>query len=166
MADSTARFALPNLQPGQAQKELFHNEALARIDGLLHPVVEALDQNGPPAVPEPGKAWIAGPMPTGEWAGHAGDLAIRTEGGWRFIRPVAGMTAWLTPASAWVWHDGNGWRATPAPTFGVAVGGEQVVGGRQPAIARPAGGATVDQQARTALDAILSALEAHGLIAN
>jgi hypothetical protein len=30
MADTTPRFALPFILPGQAQKELFHNEALAQ----------------------------------------------------------------------------------------------------------------------------------------
>ena len=35
MSDATARLALPFIAPGQAQKELFHNEALTRIDALL-----------------------------------------------------------------------------------------------------------------------------------
>lgn len=37
MSDATARFAFPLIAPGQAQKELFHNEALARVDALLQP---------------------------------------------------------------------------------------------------------------------------------
>ncbi|HLZ79899.1 MAG TPA: hypothetical protein VKQ09_11235 [Sphingomonas sp.] len=39
MSDATTRFALPLIAPGQAQKELFHNEALARVDALLQPSV-------------------------------------------------------------------------------------------------------------------------------
>mgnify|MGYP006199852597 CR=1 FL=1 len=34
MSDATARFALPFILPGQAQKELFHNEALTRLEAL------------------------------------------------------------------------------------------------------------------------------------
>jgi hypothetical protein len=46
----------------------------------------------------------------------------------------------------------------------VKVGGQQVVGSQAAAIASPSGGATVDAEARTAIDAILAALRAHGLI--
>jgi hypothetical protein len=38
------------------------------------------------------------------------------------------------------------------------------VGPRQPGIAPPAGGATLDVEARSAIAAILAALTAHGLI--
>jgi len=44
------------------------------------------------------------------------------------------------------------------------IGGEQVIGSRAAAIADPAAGATVDNEARTAIDAILDALREHGLI--
>lgn len=44
------------------------------------------------------------------------------------------------------------------------IGGSQVVGARGAAVADPAGGATIDAEARTAIAAILSRLEAHGLI--
>lgn len=35
----TPRLALPLLQPGQAQKEMYHNEALARLDLAVQPAV-------------------------------------------------------------------------------------------------------------------------------
>lgn len=165
MADMTARFALPFIQPGQAQKEMAHNEALARIDGALHPVVQAMDIATPPATAAIGASWIVAAAATGDWAGHDGEIAVRTEGGWRYIVPVAGMTAWFVAATAWVWHDGNAWHAGPAPSFGVMVAGQQVVGARAAAILAPSGGGTVDAQARTAIGAILTALGNHGLIA-
>jgi hypothetical protein len=46
----------------------------------------------------------------------------------------------------------------------VMIGDQQVVGSRAAAIASPAGGATVDSEARVAVDAILGALREHGLI--
>lgn len=45
------------------------------------------------------------------------------------------------------------------------VAGVKVVGARQAAIASPSGGATVDSQSRAAISAIISAMQAHGLIA-
>jgi hypothetical protein len=53
-------------------------------------------------------------------------------------------------------------------TTSYKVAGNQVVGARGAAIANPAGGATVDAEARAALVALLDALRAatgHGLIA-
>lgn len=39
-----------------------------------------------------------------------------------------------------------------------------LIGTRQAAITNPTGGATVDAEARTAITAVITALEAHGLI--
>lgn len=44
------------------------------------------------------------------------------------------------------------------------IGGQQVVGARAGAIGSPAGGSTVDAEARGAIGQILSALRTHGLI--
>jgi len=48
---------------------------------------------------------------------------------------------------------------------GVVVSGTQVVGSQASSIANPAGGVTIDLQARAAVMAILNALRGHGLIA-
>jgi len=39
MPDSTDRYALTLMSPAQAHKEITHNTALLRVDGLLHPNV-------------------------------------------------------------------------------------------------------------------------------
>lgn len=165
MTELSARFALPLLQPGQAQKELFHNEALARIDALLHPAVAAIATNDPPGSPSIGQGWIVGATPTGGWIGKAGQIASWTSGGWRFLAPRAGLTAWLGDAGRWAWHDGTAWRNGALPTGGIAVSGVQVVGVQQPAINAVSGGSTVDSEARAALASILAAMRVHGLIA-
>lgn len=56
MTDTTPRLALPMLQPGQAQKEMFHNEALALLDLATQAVVEAVGVDAPPGDPVPGRA--------------------------------------------------------------------------------------------------------------
>ncbi len=56
--EHTARFQIPLLAPGQAQKEFYHNEALERIGMLLCPVVEGGPQAAPPADPVIGACYL------------------------------------------------------------------------------------------------------------
>ena len=107
--NETARFQLPFILPGQAQKELFHNEALAAIDAALHAAVEGAPQAAPPAAPVEGQCWLVGPDATGAWTGRDGSLAAWTGGGWRFVTPQPGMCAWDGAAGVpRRWTDG-GW---------------------------------------------------------
>lgn len=145
MADASARFMLPLLQPGQAQKELFHNEALMRIDMLLHAAVQSVALDTPPSAPVYGQCWIVGAAPTGAWTGRAHCIAGWTDGGWRSVAPMAGMRAFLGPDGPYARWDGATW-------------------GIESAVAAPTGGATIDAEARAAITAIIGALTAHGII--
>lgn len=166
MSETTARFALPLLQAGQAQKEIDHNEALARIDAALHPLVEAADMTTPPATPVEGAAWLLGAAPGGDWTGQPHALAIFTGGGWRFVAPTIGMSVWSVAAGRYLRWDGGAWRDGELVAARLSVGGAQVVGAQEPAVADPGGGAIVDAEARAALAALLAALRGHGLIAS
>ncbi|MGN6123262.1 MAG: DUF2793 domain-containing protein [Sphingomonas oligoaromativorans] len=165
MSDATARLALPFIAPGQAQKELFHNEALTRIDALLQAAVEAVAVDDPPSAPVPGQCWITGAAPTGAWAGQPDALASWTEGGWRFVAGRAGMILWSNADKLFVWFDGALWRMGDVVAQRVIVGGRQVVSVQQSAIADPAGGTVSDAESRAAIVAILAALRNHGLVA-
>jgi hypothetical protein len=162
---ASARFALPLLQSGQAQKELVHNEAVSLLDLIAQASVVAVGVNVPPAAPTSGQSWIVGVSPTGAWAGKPGRLAGWTDGGWRFVDPVEGMAVWNTADSLVVRHVGGAWVAGAQTAARLLIGGVQVVGTRGAAIADPTGGATVDSEARGALSAILAMLRTHGLIA-
>lgn len=165
MPELSDRFALPLLNAGQAQKEIYHNEALAVLDLLAHAAVEDHDLDTPPSSPAPGQCWIVGASPTGAWAGQAGNMAGWTSGGWRFIESRAGMTVWDSGNGHWLHHDGSDWRAGVIAASAIEIGGVQVVGSQQGAIADPAGGSVIDTQARDTLTLVLSALRMHGLIA-
>lgn len=88
---ASPRFALPMLFAGQAQKEVYVNEAHARIDALMHCAIEGL-ANTAPATPANGTVWLINTAPTGEWAGQAGKLACRQDGMWVFVSPKDGMS--------------------------------------------------------------------------
>lgn len=142
---STPRFSLPLLATAQAQKEVTHNEALTLLDGLLHPVIEDGPVATPPASPVAGQCWLVAEGAGGAWAGHDGELAFRSVGGWRFVAPRHGMRIARRIDGAWLLRDGGGWVSPPS-------------------IAVPAGGVTIDTEARSVLAAIIDLLRAHGLL--
>lgn len=163
--DMTPRWELPLLFAGQAQKEMFHNEALTRIDMLLHGQVQSADLGEPPATPSAGECWIVGADASGEWVGREGMVACWTEGGWRFASAMAGLALWVVDRGHAMHHDGAVWRSNACRPDGLYVNDARVVGERMGAIGNPSGGLVIDGQARGAIDAILNILRTHGLIA-
>jgi hypothetical protein len=141
---ASPRFALPFLFAAQAQKEFFVNEALARIDGLLHPAIVG-ETNTPPTAPQDGQSWIVGSAPVGAWAGQAGKLACRQSGNWLFAAPANGMRVHDTATGQQLLFEGTWQRAAP--------------------VTAPTGGTTVDTQARAAIAGLISALVAAGILA-
>lgn len=164
MSDATVRFALPFILPGQAQKELFHNEALTRLDIIAQAAVEEGPSGVPPAAPAIGQCWIVGTAATGAWSGHDGALAAWTGGGWRFVSSQPGMTVWNKAAGLWMHRDGTAWREGELPVARILVEGQQVIGARQAPVLSPSGGTVIDQEARAAVDQIIATLMSHGLI--
>jgi hypothetical protein len=160
----TPRFALPFLSAGQAQKEFTHNEALQTLDLLVAPAVEEPSRDEPPASPALGACYIVGAAPTGAWAGKPQFIAGYTSGGWRFIAPLEGMTLFVRSTALWALYRQGTWEFGAVRGSSVLIDGQQVVGGRRPAIASPVGGATIDSEARGAIGQILDAMQQHGLI--
>ncbi|MBH5321545.1 DUF2793 domain-containing protein [Aurantiacibacter sediminis] len=144
-SSATPRFSLPKLFAAQAQKEVFVNEALARIDLLLHPVVEGVSDI-PPSSPTDGESWIVGAAPTGDWIGHENAIASFQSGNWLFANPSGGMIVYDTAASASARFD-NGW------TYAAA-------------ISAPSGGSTQDAEARAAIAALIASLQTAGILPN
>ena len=165
MDDHTARLALPLLSPGQAQKEMTHNEALALIDLAVQASVESVGATVPPADPAEGAAWILGAAPAGDWAGQGLTIAGWTPGGWRFVAPREGMAAWSRADEATALFRGGVWEIGIVHAGSVSIAGLCVLGARQPGITEPVGGSVIDDGARAAMAQILAALRAHGLIA-
>ncbi len=164
MDERSARFGLPFIMPGQAQKELFHNEAIAGVDVALHPAVEESPAASPPAAPSVGQCWLVGANPSGAWNGQAGKLAAWTSGGWRFVPPQTGMGVWDKAAGVHRRWTGSSWTGGEVAASALTIGGLQLVGPRQPGVPSPSGGSTIDVEARAAIQALTVALMSHGLI--
>ena len=150
---------------GQAQKELFHNEALQVLDCIAAASVEEPPRNDPPADPPDGATFIIGPTPTGLWSGKAGQLANMSAGGWRYIVPTEGMSALVRTSGLRADYRSGGWAIGTVVAGHIEVGGVQVLGAQVAAIASPSGGSTVDSEARSAIGLMLDAMRQHGLIA-
>lgn len=139
---TTPRHALPLLFSGQAQKEIFVNEAHARADLLLHPAVKG-EVAAPPANPLDGESWLVADGAQGDFAGHDGAIAGRQAGVWIFTRPRDGMRV-LDQATGQHVLFAKGWQREPAP-------------------AAPSGGTTVDSEARAAIESVVIALQRTGI---
>lgn len=164
--DGTARWALPLLFAGQAQKEITLNEALVLIDAVMHGRVESADLDSPPGVPAIGQCWIVAGGASGDWAGQAGAIALWTDGGWRFIAPRAGLSVAVADRDHELFYDGTEWRGSAIRDDGLYMNEDKVVGVRMAAIAGPTGGSVIDAELRSTVAAILEALRGHGLIAS
>ncbi|WP_375291646.1 DUF2793 domain-containing protein [Qipengyuania sp.] len=139
----TARFDLPYLFAGQAQREVFVNEALARIDTAMHPAIaDSLAE--PPPNPQEGDCYLIVAPAGGAWEGQEGALASFGAGAWQLQKPLAGMRIWDRPRAAWAHFDGAAWKTAEMP----------------PA---PEGGGTIDAEARAAITQILDRLREVGI---
>lgn len=142
--DATPRLGLPFLFVGQAQKEMFVNEALSRLDLLVQAnVVSEMSQ--PPSAPQPGQCWLVGPGATGDWSGAEGQIAGWVGGAWQFCPPTPGMAVWDSTTSQRLVYNDSWQRPATPPT--------------------PNGGTVIDSEARTTLAALVAALGEAGILA-
>ena len=142
LSDTSARFGLPFLRAGQAQKEFFVNQAIGLSDFLHHTSAlgEAVE---PPVDPADGDLWLVGPDAGGEWSGRTGQLAGRQAGTWLYLAPVEGMRLFDRATGQSLLYAG-GWQRPPVP-------------------APVTGGAVIDAELRAAFVQLLEALGAAGI---
>ena len=139
---TTPRFGLPLLFVGQAQKEAFVNEAHVLADAIMHCAVEG-EASAPPASPAEGECWLVAGNAGGAWAGQSGKIACHHAGNWLFVAPRDGMRV-LDRSTGQDRRHLGAWVAPAAP-------------------AAPTGGAIVDAQARSAIAALVAALQSAGV---
>ena len=136
------RFGLPLLYAGQAQKEVFVNEAFALADALLHCAVQG-EASAPPGSPVDGHNWLVGAGATGDWNGREEALACRQAGNWIFVAPREGMRIFDLSTGQEQFYFGS-WRKAVAPV-------------------EPLGGTIVDGEARAAIGGLIAGLRALGI---
>lgn len=101
---------LPFILPAQAQKHITHNEALIALDVLTQLAVLDRHLAIPPATPATGDRYIVAASPTGDWAGHPGEIAHYDGAAWVFHAPQPGWCAFLLDELGLVAFAGTGWQ--------------------------------------------------------
>lgn len=121
---ATPRLSLPLLAAGQAQKHVTHNDALTRLDALVHLVVDSRSEGAPPPVPTELSAFILPDGATGAFAGRTDQVALFEDGGWTFLSPRAGWQAWITDEGEHNLWTGSEWRRdSPLSSLGASFWG-------------------------------------------
>ena len=106
---NTPHLSLPYILPSQAQKHVTHNEAIAALDAIVQLAVLDRDFAAPPAAPAEGNRYIVAATATGAWAGKSGQVAVWTDGAWKFLAPAAGWIAWVVDEAMLVFWTGSAW---------------------------------------------------------
>lgn len=133
------------MRTGHAQKEFTINQSFAVLDVLLSGSVEATRAD-PPTDAEDEQCFLIAPNATGDWAGHAGQIAARVAGGWHFIEASEGMEIYDRAAGQKRIFKSE-WQGPPTPSQ--AVGGE-----------------VVDVEARALIDQLIGSLCSAGVFAD
>jgi len=113
------------------------------MDCLLHPAIEG-EANDPPAAPAEGETWLVGNAPTGDWSGLEGQMACFEAGAWLFVEPRDGLRV-LDLSSGQSRFYLGGWQEAAA-------------------VVSPTGGSVIDAEARTAIEGLITALIANGIL--
>jgi hypothetical protein len=141
-----------------------HNEALQVLDIVVAAAVEEAPRASPPAAPAEGSCYIVAASATGEWAGKDNSLAAFSSGGWRYVTPTEGLSAYVKSTGIFADYRAGAWEAGNLRGASLLIDGQQVVGSRAAPIADPAGGSTIDAEARAAIVQLLATMRQHGLI--
>ena len=108
-SETTPVLGLQLTAAGQAMKHVTVNEALLRLDALVHLAVKERSRNTPPLSPVAGDRYLVGAAPTGTFAGHTGAVASFDAGIWTFMTPGAGWRAYIAAESVMLVFDGTNW---------------------------------------------------------
>ncbi|MEH6833846.1 MULTISPECIES: DUF2793 domain-containing protein [Falsihalocynthiibacter] len=106
---NTGNLGLPLVQPSQAQKHITVNESLAKLDGLTQLILISISTGTPPLSASDGASYGVPIGGVNAWAGHDGEVAIFSNGGWVFSNPQTGWRAWIADQAYLALFDGSTW---------------------------------------------------------
>jgi hypothetical protein len=105
----TPNLGVTLLEAAQAQKHVTVNDALSRLDALVHLAVLSRTLATPPATPVEGDRYLVPASPTGAWTGQTGKIAAWLAGQWVFATPREGWRLWVNSEDLLLVFDGASW---------------------------------------------------------
>ena len=105
----TDRFGIGLMASAQSQKHVTMNEALVKIENILHVSVISRTTTAPPGSPTAGDQYLVPTGATGAWSGHEDEIATYNNGAWVFETAINGMTAWVRDETTEVRYNGLRW---------------------------------------------------------
>lgn len=110
LPETSARLAMPYIQPAQAQKHVTHNEALRVLDVVVQLSLASRTLNTPPLIAQNGSCYLVPAAAGGDWVGQAGRIALRDNDAWDFLTPRTGWLAMVLDEDRLLFFDGADWR--------------------------------------------------------
>ncbi len=104
---TTTVLGLVEISVSQSQKEVTHNEALQRLEGLVQ--VAVISPLAVPPVGVEGAAYIVIATATLDWLGHEDDVAFFQNGAWSFVTPWDGFEVFDKSNSWFTSYNGANW---------------------------------------------------------
>lgn len=112
--DKSALLSLPYIMPSQAQKHVTHNEAIRKLDILIHLAVQSRTQNAPNDNEAEGTRFLVPQDAEGLWQGETHKLAAFVDGAWYFFEPQEGWRCYIIDeAKSVIFIDGE-WQGESA----------------------------------------------------
>jgi len=105
----TQLLSLSLIMPSQAQKHVTHNEALIKLDHLIHLSCISVRTNMPPSSPVAGQRLIIGENPVQAWQDYAQHIEVFEDQIWAFLKPQNGWQCWDQESQALYIFDQNIW---------------------------------------------------------
>lgn len=141
---TSARFGIPFLYPGQAQKEFLVNQGISITDLLIHCCVIG-EVAEPPITPGEGDSYLVGPLGVGSWESKTGYLASYQSGVWITVPPQTGMRV-FDKSTHQIIHYNDEWIRPATPSL-------------------PDSGATQDTELRQAFTDLIETLKDASILA-
>ena len=111
---TTPHLSMDYLVPEQAQKHVTLNEALRRLDGLVHLSVISASRTSPPPNPSNGDRYLIAANALADWQGKDGQIAIYEDTAWRLLAPQTGWHCWNEAAEQVLVYSRNKWQTPEA----------------------------------------------------